>query len=278
MLMADGSKPEKHLAATIGIDLDHREIGGLYLDPACAGENLGLRMVNAAEKLAVQFGILELGIRCPAPYIGLLQSCGYRGDPEQLADGKGKTGNNECFLHRSFPRRRTRFLKNISSRLSELGITQDYGRIHRIGLQPEASRLHSIGRDIYGREQHMLPAAARAWLSMRREAARDAIELQAVSAFRSVNYQAGIVRKKLDKGQALKDILAVSAAPGFSEHHSGRAIDITSPGYAVLEEEFEKSAAFEWLRAHASDFGYRMSFPRNNRHGVAYEPWHWAWR
>jgi D-alanyl-D-alanine carboxypeptidase len=123
----------------------------------------------------------------------------------------------------------------------------------------------------------MLPAAARAWLSMSQQAADSGVELQAVSAYRSIDYQAGIVQKKLDKGLAMQDILAVSAAPGFSEHHTGRAIDITSPGYPVLEEEFEDSAAFEWLHRHAADFGFSMSFPRDNRHGVAYEPWHWAW-
>ena len=123
----------------------------------------------------------------------------------------------------------------------------------------------------------MFPAAAQAWRSMHQQAAGEGIELQAVSAFRSVDYQAGIVRRKLDKGLTMEEILAVTAAPGFSEHHTGRAIDITSPGFPVLEEEFEKSAAFEWLQLHAATFGFRMSFPRGNRHKVAYEPWHWAW-
>ncbi|MHB8392777.1 MAG: D-alanyl-D-alanine carboxypeptidase family protein, partial [Acidobacteriaceae bacterium] len=27
---------------------------------------------------------------------------------------------------------------------------------------------------------------------------------------------------------------------------------------------------------HAGHFGFRLSYPRNNRHGIAYEPWHWA--
>jgi D-alanyl-D-alanine carboxypeptidase len=123
----------------------------------------------------------------------------------------------------------------------------------------------------------MFPAAAQAWQSMRQQAATDGIELQAVSAFRSVSYQAEIVQRKLDKGLAIEDILAVSAAPGFSEHHTGRAIDITTPGFPVLEQEFEKSATFEWLHLHAAMFGFRMSFPPGNRHKVAYEPWHWAW-
>ena len=171
-----------------------------------------------------------------------------------------------------------RYSKRISALLSNLGIAADYGRMHKLPLQKEADRLQSIGDDIYGREQKMLPEAADAWLAMWQEASSDGVELQAVSAFRSVEYQLGILRGKLDKGMKLKKILEVSTAPGYSEHHSGRALDITTPGYAVLEEEFEHSPAFEWLCEHAAEFGFSLSFPRDNRHGVVYEPWHWAWR
>jgi D-alanyl-D-alanine carboxypeptidase len=123
----------------------------------------------------------------------------------------------------------------------------------------------------------MLSGAARALQSMQQAASGDGVEIQVVSAFRSVEYQCSIIRRKLEKGQDIEQILQVSAAPGFSEHHSGRAVDLTTPGYAVLEEEFELSEAFAWLTGRADEFRFRMSFPRGNPHGVAYEPWHWAW-
>jgi D-alanyl-D-alanine carboxypeptidase len=144
-------------------------------------------------------------------------------------------------------------------------------------LQLEAGRLISIGPDIYQRDQRLIPPAADAWRSMRAAAAGDGIELQLVSAYRSVDYQEGLVRRKLDRGQSIGEILRVSAAPGFSEHHTGRAVDVTTPGFAVLEEEFENSEAFAWLTRRAAEFGFTMSYPRDNPHGVAYEPWHWAW-
>jgi D-alanyl-D-alanine carboxypeptidase len=101
--------------------------------------------------------------------------------------------------------------------------------------------------------------------------------LQVVSAYRSTEYQLGILRRKLERGQTIEEILRVSAAPGYSEHHSGRALDITTPGFAALEEEFEQSPAFAWLGANAARFGFRLSYPRGNRHGIAFEPWHWCW-
>lgn len=158
-----------------------------------------------------------------------------------------------------------------------LGIPADYPQRRRLALCAECSQPVSIGPDVFGRKQVMAPPAARAWSGMREQASADGVELQVVSAFRSVDYQAGIIRKKLAAGQELEAILKVSAAPGYSEHHSGRALDLTTPGYKHLEEEFENSPAFAWLTAHAAAHGFRMSFPRNNPHGVTYEPWHWYW-
>ena len=46
----------------------------------------------------------------------------------------------------------------------------------------------------------------------------------------------------------------------------------------MLEEDFENTGAFDWLSRRASQFGFHLSYPRDNPHGVIYEPWHWAWR
>ena len=166
---------------------------------------------------------------------------------------------------------------DILNLLSELGITDDYGTTRQLPLQHECRNLVPIGKDVFEREQHMATEAAGAWALMKKAACRDGIELQVVSAFRPVDRQADIIRKKLETGQCIEDILKVTAAPGYSEHHSGRALDITAPGYEPLEEVFENSPAFKWLTDTAHRFGFRLSYPCNNPHGVAYEPWHWCW-
>jgi len=170
-----------------------------------------------------------------------------------------------------------RFRRRIASLHAALGIPEDYARQRALPLQQEARRLVRVGQDIFQREQWLIAPAAAAWHAMVQSAAADGIELQIVSAYRSVSYQEDILRKKLTNGHSIEEILQVSAAPGYSEHHSGRAVDVATPGYPVLEEEFENSNAFAWLQSHGSDFGFRLSYPRNNPHGVVYEPWHWAW-
>lgn len=159
-----------------------------------------------------------------------------------------------------------------------LGVPRDYGHRHQLRIVREPGELTCIGIDIHGRHQWMSLPAARAWLRMRDSAAREGIELQIVSAFRSAAYQLGIIERKLQRGQSMDEILRVSAAPGYSEHHSGRVVDITTPGHAALEESFDQSAAFAWLKANASRFGFALSYPPGNRHGIAYEPWHWCWQ
>lgn len=158
-----------------------------------------------------------------------------------------------------------------------LGVPRDYGRTRGLVLVREPRELASIGRDIHDREQWLAPRAARAFARLRAAAQADGVELQVVSAFRSARYQLGIVARKCERGLAMDEILRVSAAPGYSEHHSGRALDLSTPGFAALEEEFEHSPAFAWLTRHAARFNYTLSYPRGNAHGIAYEPWHWCW-
>lgn len=65
---------------------------------------------------------------------------------------------------------------------------------------------------------------------------------------------------------------------GYSEHHSGCAVDICSNDRFKLSESFEETDAFEWLMSHAQTFGFSLSYPRNNDKGIIYEPWHWFFR
>jgi D-alanyl-D-alanine carboxypeptidase len=127
-----------------------------------------------------------------------------------------------------------------------------------------------------GREFLLTPAAAAAWRAMKQAAADDGVQIALASAFRSIERQAEIIRAKLARGDAIDAILAISAPPGFSEHHTGCAIDIATPGCAALEVDFEQTEAYAWLERNAARFGFRLSYPRGNRFGYQYEPWHWC--
>lgn len=140
----------------------------------------------------------------------------------------------------------------------------------------EATDLVSVGVDVTGRPQSMEPTAAAGWRAMQQAATSDGVTLLLVSAFRSVVQQQRIFERKLRAGQTLEHILAVNVPPGFSQHHSGMAVDVGTPGSTALLEDFEKTAAFRWLSAHARDYGFSLTYDRGNASGLSYEPWHWA--
>lgn len=166
----------------------------------------------------------------------------------------------------------------LHERLEQLGLDADaYAADTGLALEAEPVLLHFAGRDRFGRPLWLRRGAAQAWRRMRLQAAREGITLDAISGYRSHDYQLGIFERKLARGQRVAEILKVNAAPGFSEHHSGMALDIGTPGDPPAEASFEETAAFAWLQEHAAVHGFRMSYPRGNPHGIVHEPWHWRW-
>lgn len=166
-------------------------------------------------------------------------------------------------------------LDRLLERLRRVGLDEDYGEKVGLALVPEPVALAFAGFDRYRRPLWLSAGAARAWALMRRAADADGVVLEAISGYRSHDYQLGIFERKLSRGQDLRRILTVNAAPGYSQHHSGNALDIGAPGEAPAEESFENTSAFAWLTGNAADFGFTMSYPRDNPHGIVYEPWHW---
>ncbi|MCQ8119838.1 M15 family metallopeptidase [Methylomonas rosea] len=170
------------------------------------------------------------------------------------------------------------YLPRICRIFVELGIPEDLPATRGLELCREPAELVVAETTQRGREFRVTAAAATAWHALKLAAAEDGIVLLMVSAFRSVDYQADIIRRKLEKGQTIDEILRVLAPPGYSEHHSGRAIDIGSDDCPELGEQFENTRAFRWLASNAQRFQFFLSFPRDNRFGYVYEPWHWCYR
>ena len=167
------------------------------------------------------------------------------------------------------------YVERIGAVLKELGIPVGDPERRGFLLQPEATDLVTARVPKDGRELKLVPAAAAAWQALATAAAAEGVTLLLISGFRSVEHQHQILAKKLAAGQTLEEILRVNAAPGYSEHHTGRAVDIGTPGCPPLEEAFEDTAAFAWLSRNAGAAGFRLTYPRGNPQGVIYEPWHW---
>ncbi len=118
---------------------------------------------------------------------------------------------------------------------------------------------HKLHRDAAEGLKHLLGAAL-----------HDGVTLTVGSAFRSTDYQQGIISRKRAAGKSTKDIYYLSAPVGYSEHHTGFALD-----FLPIEYSFERSAGYAWLRQHGAQYGWEQSFVKGNKEHVSYEPWHW---
>ncbi|MCD9046103.1 M15 family metallopeptidase [Luteimonas sp. MHLX1A] len=177
------------------------------------------------------------------------------------------------------PRAHALPVHGLEARLAGLGLDADaYAGRTGLALVAEPAWLAFAGHDRHARPLWLERDAALAWQRMQAAARDDDIWLESVSGYRSHAYQLGIFARKRARGLHVQDILAVNAAPGFSEHHSGQALDISAPGEPSAEESFEHTTAFAWLQEHAATHGFAMSYPRDNPHGIVYEPWHWRYR
>jgi zinc D-Ala-D-Ala carboxypeptidase len=123
-------------------------------------------------------------------------------------------------------------------------------------------------------------SAAQAYRAMVAEAQAAGVNLTALSAFRSVQEQETVFfGVKEERSQTVSERADVSAPPGNSEHHTGYAIDIGDGNVPAtnLSPEFEQTEGFKWLQANAPKYSFEMSFPKGNKQGVTYEPWHWRY-
>jgi zinc D-Ala-D-Ala carboxypeptidase len=120
--------------------------------------------------------------------------------------------------------------------------------------------------------------AAAKYQEMANVAANQGIYFAPISGFRSLEDQQHVFFDvKAERKQNVSKRAEVSAPPGYSEHHTGYAIDLGDGAVpeAHLSTSFENTPAFKWLETNASSFSFEMSFPKNNRQKVSYEPWHW---
>lgn len=123
-------------------------------------------------------------------------------------------------------------------------------------------------------------AAARDYRAMAADAEQDGVILSAISGFRSIEDQRYLYFDvKAERAQGATERAKVSAPPGYSEHHTGYAVDIGDANVPAtnLSPSFDRTAAFKWLKANAARYHFELSFPKNNRQGVSYEPWHWRY-
>lgn len=117
--------------------------------------------------------------------------------------------------------------------------------------------------------------AAESLKKMMADARADGAPLTLGSAFRSVSYQQGIINRKTKAGKSTKEIYRMSAPAGYSEHHTGFAVD-----FSPINSGFAKTAGYRWLLKNANSYGWYQTFTAeySAKSGVSEESWHWKYK
>ena len=133
---------------------------------------------------------------------------------------------------------------------------------------------NSIGDDVEVEKK-----AYDAYLKLKEDLEKEGIFVDLDSARRSVSEQQRIMddfTAKYGADYALKTV----ATPGYSEHHTGLALDLylIIDGVDVVENEDMIQYPEIWEKIHAkiADYGFVLRFLEGKEHltGYGYEPWH----
>ncbi|MCM3735496.1 M15 family metallopeptidase [Bacillus cytotoxicus] len=125
-------------------------------------------------------------------------------------------------------------------------------------------------------KSYMRKEAARALENLFALAKKDGITLQAVSGFRSLEYQKSVYQNNVKK-QGKEQADRVSARPGHSEHQTGLTMDVSASSVNnTLEQSFGNTKEGKWLakNAHRAGFIIRYLKGKEGITGYSYEPWH----
>jgi D-alanyl-D-alanine carboxypeptidase len=167
---------------------------------------------------------------------------------------------------------------NINIPNSPSGISPRFGHLPYADAKvEELIVISSYGQQEYQRFERLMPDAALALMKMMYAARDDGIWIIPASAFRDFKKQQELFDKQVQMKGSLEEAAKSVAPPGYSEHHTGYAVDLVD-GYvpnADINNFFAETKAFQWLTQRAEEFGYELSFPKNNLQSVKYEPWHW---
>lgn len=112
-----------------------------------------------------------------------------------------------------------------------------------------------------------------AFVAMAVEAKKVGFDLITDSGFRSARFQKKIFIRRLAEGKTFEQIASVAAPPGYSQHETGRALDLVPS-----EARFAHTKIYEWLTDNAFRFGFYETFPKDSTSVHPWESWHWEFR
>ena len=111
---------------------------------------------------------------------------------------------------------------------------------------------------------------------MKNDMAKENMQIRIISAYRSYDYQESLYDNYL-KNNSQNIVDTYSARPGYSEHHTGLAIDVDN--VKLNYNKFYLTKEFLWMQDNAYKYGYILRYPKDKENitGYSFEPWHYRY-
>ena len=112
-----------------------------------------------------------------------------------------------------------------------------------------------------------------AFIRMRNAASNEGLSIMAVSGYRSVEYQENLYNSYLES-DTLENVDRYSARAGYSEHHTGMAIDLFGSEHGL--RNFINTPEYPWVKENAHKYGFIIRYTETGEYitGYEFEPWH----
>jgi len=118
--------------------------------------------------------------------------------------------------------------------------------------------------------------AYESFIKMKQDMNKENLNIRIISAYRSYEYQEKLYNNYL-KYESRSLVDTYSARAGYSEHHTGLAIDIDNE--KLDYNKFYLTKEYLWMNNNSYKYGFILRYPKDKENitGYSYEPWHYRY-
>lgn len=170
----------------------------------------------------------------------------------------------------------SKFYKNIKIIDQEDDILVLVNKNNKLTKSYVPPKLEKINTKYAYKDKKLRKEAREAFEKLSKKAKLEKLNIIAVSAYRSFDYQEELFSNYV-KEKGKKYALKCSAKPGHSEHQTGLAVDVMGSNNDY--NRFAETEEFIWMQKHAFEFGFILRYPKGKEKitGFKYEPWHYRY-
>ncbi len=147
-------------------------------------------------------------------------------------------------------------------------------KLHYVDQNFEPDNLVSMSG--YG-NGYLVKDAHDAYVELYNAAKADGMNLIITTSYRGYGFQSTLYNNYVRQdGQESAD--TYSARPGYSEHHTGLAVDLSTPNLTNAFIEFVYTDEYKWMKENSYKYGFIQRYTDENQYITGYQPEAWHFR